>query len=282
MKTITYQGVKGSFSYLTAVKEFGLNHVFVDSHTFQEAFERVENGQADYAVMAIENSLIGSIYENYDLLNHFDMQIVGEHFTRIEHCLLALKTPQDKTQQLRSIQKVLSHPKALAQCTRFFQQHPWMEAVVHMDTAAAAAEISERGDPAYAAIASAQAGELYGLNIVSQGIEDDPKNYTRFVLITKEAGESPSADKCSLLIQLKNRPGILVEVLKLFASQGLNLTKIESRPLKGSPFEYLFYIDIEYAGKTKEDLENILRVLRTKVELLKILGFYKRGLLWRC
>lgn len=268
MKTIAYQGVKGAFSYMTAVNEFGENNIFLGLPTFHDVFESVENGQADMAVIPIENSLIGSIYENYDLLNHYEMQIVGEHFTKIEHCLLGISKVS------KNIKKVISHPKALAQCSHFFQSHPWIEAVVHMDTAAAAAEVALHRDPTIAAIASAFAGKLYRLEILEKGIEDDSNNYTRFVAVTKTANNDIKVDKCSLLLKLKNTPGSLMEVLKLFAEREINLTKIESRPLRGTFFEYLFYLDIEF--DEKERVEDALQVLE-KGQSLKILGFYKRG-----
>ncbi len=276
MKTIAYQGVKGAFSYITALKEFGDENNFIGLQTFKEVFEQVECGQADYAVIPIENSLIGSIYENYDLLNLYEMRIIGEYLTKIEHCLLTLSA----SCSLKTIKKVLSHPKALEQCSCFFQSHPWIEAVVHMNTAAAAAEIASNSDPAWAAIASASAGELYGLKIFKKGIEDDPGNYTRFVTITKKELPNDQIDKCSLLLQLKHVPGALAEMLKRFADQAINLTKIESRPLRGSPFEYLFYIDFEFIGKKRQDVEDLLNELCYKVLELKILGFYKRGNLW--
>jgi len=277
MKTIAYQGVKGAFSYMTALKKFGEGNHFRGLQTFKEVFELVECGQADHAVIPIENSLIGSIYENYDLLNIYEMRIIGEHFTKIEHCLLTISNSHD---QLKAIKKVLSHPKALEQCSCFFQRHPWIESVVYMDTAAAAAEIASKNDPTCAAIASASAAELYGLKILKKGIEDDPKNYTRFVTVSKKelAG---MADKCSLVLQLEHTPGALVEMLKQFADQAINVTKIESRPLRGSPFEYLFYVDFEFMEKQRQDVEDRLSKLGSKVKKIKILGFYKRETLWK-
>jgi prephenate dehydratase len=281
MKTIAYQGIKGAFSYLTAVNAFGADHHFIGSQTFKEIFELLEYGKADYGMIPIENSLIGSIYENYDLMNAYEVHIVGEQFTKIEHCLLA--TPDSQRQgegRLRTIKKVLSHPKALEQCSSFFQRHPWMEAVVHVDTAAAAQEIASSGDSTHAAIASASAGKLYGLEILQEGIEDDHRNYTRFATVTKKGMRVSQSDKCSFLMQLKHIPGTLVEILKEFANQGINLTKIETRPLRGNPFEYLFYVDFEFGERKQENIEDLLNQLCHKVQTLKVLGFYKRGILW--
>lgn len=281
MKRIAYQGVKGSFSYMTALKQFGEKNTFIGMQTFKEVFEEVENGKADVAVLPIENSLIGSIYENFDLLNSYAMKIIGENYTKIEHCLLATKIPFETIEErLKVIKNVLSHPKALEQCSLFFQEHPWMKAVVYMDTAAAAAEVAVCKDPASAAIASESAAEIYGLEILRRGIEDDPRNYTRFATIAKEEISRDRADKCSLLMQLKHAPGALAEVLNLFANREINLTKIESRPLRGSPFKYLFYLDFEFSINTGRYIEDLLQVLSDHVLMLKILGFYKKGALW--
>ncbi|MBA2727324.1 MAG: hypothetical protein H0U49_04025 [Parachlamydiaceae bacterium] len=153
MKTIAYQGIKGAFSYITALRAFGEDNSFIGLSTFKEVFERLDSGKSDYVMIPIENSLIGSIYENYDLMNSHEMQIIAEHYTKIEHCLLTIPSPQ-KGETLRNITKVLSHPKALEQCTSFFKDHPWIEAVAYMDTAAAAAEVATKGDPTCGAIAS--------------------------------------------------------------------------------------------------------------------------------
>lgn len=283
MKTIAYQGVQGAFSYITAVKEFGESHSYLPMQSFKDVFEMVGECRADCAVIPIENSLIGSIYENYDLLNLFEMQIVGERYTKIEHCLLTLPASGvSKHEMLKGIKKVLSHPKALEQCKTFFQKHPWIEPVVYVDTAAAAAEVAVCGDPAYAAIASANAGELYGLDILENGIEDDPKNYTRFVTISKRGVPDYEADKCTLLITLNHVPGTLAELLKLIAGEGINLTKLESRPMRGSLFEYVFYIDLEFKISDRHIVDELLNVMCNKVKKLKLLGFYKRGIPWTC
>lgn len=272
MKTITYQGIKGAFSYLTAVLAFGEDNHFLPSKTFNEAFERISSGKADFGMIPIENSLVGSIYENYDLINAHEMKIVGEHFMKIEHCLLTI--PGNRIEWMK---KVLSHPKALEQCKGFFQKHPWIEAVVHADTAAAAAEIAALDNPELGAIASASAAEMYGLSILQKGIEDDPSNYTRFVTVAKNACPDEQADKCSLMVQLQHAPGCLANALKQFAEEGLNLTKIESRPQKGKPFNYLFYVDFEFNENRLHKIENLLNKLCSNVQKLTLLGFYKKA-----
>lgn len=277
MKTIAYQGVCGAYSYLAALTEFGKDNMFVGLPTFREVFEHVASGQADCAVLPIENSVIGSIYEIYDLLDEFDVNIVSERFSRIEHCLVALPHAN-----LSHIRRVLSHVKALEQCSRFFREHPAIESVIHMDTAGAAAEVAAKADLSCAAIASAATAPLYGLTILQKGIEDDPKNYTRFVTIVRKGTDDRGVDKCSLQFQVEHRPGSLVSVLQMLAQQGVNLTKIESRPIRGRPFEYVFYIDFEFLGQRRCDIEAALQKLTLHVQRLRVLGWYRRGEQWSC
>lgn len=275
MKTIVYQGVKGAYSYATAIKEFGQGHNYIGLTTFKEVFDLVDSGHADYGLLPIENSLVGSIYENYDLLHQYDMKIVGEAYIKVEHCLLApYSSIYSKEDRIDSIKKVLSHPKALEQCTSLFRRHPWMEAVVHMDTAGAAEQVSREGNPTCAAIASASAAELYGLEIVYRGIEDDSQNYTRFVTIAKEGSSIKAGDKCSLMLQLNHAPGTLVDVLNRFEEIGVNLTKIESRPMRGSPFEYHFYLDFDFMENSQEEIDKLLEDISQKAQKMKVLGLY--------
>ncbi len=273
MKTIAHLGLRGSFSYLAAVKSSGQDNHFVSAKTFREVFQRLEDGEADYAAVPIENSLVGSIYENYDLLEQHQFTIVEEHFLKVDHCLLGMPHAT-----LKDVKTVFSHPKALEQCLAFFEKHPWMQGIAHSDTAAAAASVSASGDPAYAAIASASAGEIYGLSGLQRGIEDDPSNYTRFVIVSKERVVVPGASKCSLSLRLEHVPGALAAVLNRFSSQGFNLMKMESRPLRGQPFEYVFYVDFEFT----DDMTQCGHAeLATLGQTIRILGLYKAGILWK-
>lgn len=278
MKTIAYQGVMGAFSHMTALKAYGEDKAFLTAKSFQGVFEMVSTGKADCALVPIENSLIGSIYENYDLLNAHGMRILAEHFTRIEHCLMVV--PGGHIDDITAIEKVISHPKALEQCRLFFRHHPWIEAVSYFDTAAAAAEIAAKTDASVAAIASAGAAEIYGLDIFKRGIEDDPQNYTRFILISKNQWCEEQADKCSLMVDLMHTPGTLTMLLKTFADEEINLTKIESRPLRGSPFKYQFYLDFEFPVAKHEKIKNLLKKMEKNVQKLMVLGFYKKEHLW--
>jgi prephenate dehydratase len=243
-------------------------------------FDSVVSGRADFGVLPIENSVVGSIYENYDLLDEYDLKIISEHYTKIQHCLLVDNScPENTDQALSQIKKVLSHPKALEQCSHFFREHPWISMVVHMDTAGAAEEVAQSADPSIAAIASSYAGDLYGLRTLKTGIENDPQNYTRFVTIAKKRPEnaSPLINKCSLVFELPHTPGSLANLLQQFSKLGVNLTKIESRPVKGSLFEYLFYLDFEFVEKNAILLYHEVEEIGSHVPRMKILGWYQKG-----
>jgi prephenate dehydratase len=259
MKTIVYQGIKGSFSYLTAVKRWGEGNHFLGMNTFREVFEAVAEDLADAAVIPIENSLAGSIYENYDGLIQHNLSIGGEAHTKIEHCLLGLG-------DVENLKKVFSHPKALEQCTVFLRAHPQIKSVVHADTAGSAADVAAWGDPTIASIASLECAELYGLKVLRAQIEDEPNNYTRFLFVEKGSPQIEKANKCSLSFTLEHTPGKLAGVLQHLSQHGMNLMKIESRPIKTKPFEYVFYVDVEFT-----DLPN-LEIFST----YKVLGFYTR------
>lgn len=276
MKTIVYQGMPGAYSHLAAIKTFGSGHHFHGLKTFHEMFLAMEEKQADMAVVPIENTLAGTIYENIDLLNTHEGRIVGECCMKIDHCLLGIPGTT-----LQGIQKVFSHAKALEQCTLFFKQHPWIEAVVHNDTAGAAAEIAAKGNAACGAIASSAAGDIYGLENLRMGIQDDCSNTTRFVLFTPAWDPQIKGDKCSLLMRLEHVPGSLANVLHHFVAKKLNLTKIQSRPLRGSLFEYVFYLDFEFAEEQAVEVAGFLDDLKNTVWELKILGLYHKDASWK-
>lgn len=186
MKTIVYQGVEGSFSYQSALQTFGKENHFQGLSTFREAFEAVASGKADFAVIPFENSIIGPLHENYELLKAFPLQIVGEDRAKIEHCLMVFPQPSSqKEARLKALKKVISHPKALDQCTHFFRDHPWIEAKIFVDTAAAAAEVATRKDLTLGAIAPAGAAKLYQLEILERAIQDNPLNFTRFFTLAR-------------------------------------------------------------------------------------------------
>jgi prephenate dehydratase len=221
-------------------------------------------------VIPIENSLAGSVVEHYDLLLARDVAIESESLLRIRHNLIAV--PGTKLEQ---IERVYSHPVALAQCRGFLAAHPAMEAIPFYDTAGSVKRLIEQHDGQAAGIASAQAARHYGGEILASEIEDNPENYTRFFLIRKRSRVKvdPRPDKVSLAFTVENRPGTLVAALEVFASQGTNLTRIESRPVQGSPWQYVFYAD--YQLSSPETADAAVKLLASHCSMVKELGRYK-------
>jgi len=267
---VAIQGERGAFSHQAAIEALGAATEVVPRGTFEELFASVAEGRADRALVPIENSLHGSIHENYDRLQHSPLHIVGETQLRIRQCLIARPGSA-----LGTIRRVSSHPVALAQCRRFFAEHPQVEAVTAYDTAGAVRDLMDGGLATQGAIASALAAELYRAQVVLEGIEDDPENYTRFLLLAAEPGPIEAATKTSMVFVLDNRPGSLHEALGVFASRGVDLCKLESRPLRGHPWEYSFYLDVlgDPRGVAGEALEELKRSARE----LRILGSYPEG-----
>ena len=260
-----YQGIRGAFSEIAIDRYFGGGVEPIGKETFEQVFKSLDSGETELAAVPIENSLIGPIVENFDLFHRHEAKIIGELCLPIEHCLVG------NNSRIDAIKKVYSHPKALAQCTRFFQAHPWIEPVVHYDTAGAAKEIAKRADPSIAAIGSRKTAEVYSLQVLMANLEDDRSNTTRFLFLKKQAPKTREG-KCSLLLTLKHTPGSLSEALQIFAEHGLNLTQIVSRPIREKPFEYLFFIDIIFSPE--HDMETILNFIKAKTESLKLLGMY--------
>ena len=275
---IGYQGEVGAFSELAAERLHDRTGELVPHPTFDALFAAVQSGTIDRAVVPIENSLFGSVHTNYDLLRDHEVHIIGELKLRVRHYLLAL--PGVK---LADITAVSSHPQALGQCAQFLQRElPDARVVPAYDTAGAAKELTQNRDLGHAAIASAAAAEEYGLEILAEGIETNHENFTRFLLL--EAGppaEAAGADeqefKTSIVYAMrKNVPGALFKSLAVFALRELDLLKIESRPLVGSPFEYLFYID--FRGRlTDEVVSRALDHLEEIAAYVKVLGSYAAG-----
>jgi prephenate dehydratase len=233
-----------------------------------ELFRAVEGGQATSGVVPIENTLAGSVHENYDLLSAHALHVVAETELRIRHCLIA--SPRTRWPEVR---RVASHPVALAQCRRFFTTHPDLVAVPAYDTAGSVRDLMAGRADAEAAIASRLAAELYGAAVLEEGLEDHAENYTRFLVVTREpAGtERGEATKTSLMFALGNGPGTLHRALGVFAARGLNLTKIESRPLPGQPWEYLFYLDVQ---GDQSEVNRAVNELRAFASGVRIFGAY--------
>ena len=268
-KRVAYQGTRGSFSEMAIQKHFQGGAKGVGKITFEEVFESLALDEVDLALLPIENSCIGPIVENFDLLARNDVRVIAEVCLPIKHCLLG-----KKGQKLEEIKKVYSHPKALAQCTQFFREHPWMEPTVYFDTAGAAEEVGLLNDPGIAAIGSRSCAEVYGLEILRGSIEDSKNNTTRFFLLEKATAPylHKAEGKCSLLFTLKHEKGTLSCVLQELAEHGLNLMQIVSRPIVEKPFEYLFFIDILFLKQ--EDIIKGLEVVKQKTQTCKLLGMY--------
>ncbi len=274
---VAFQGEPGAFSQEAVRKLAGDRADVLPCQRFEDVFQSLESGRAEAAVIPIENSLAGSVHENYDHLLHYDFQIAGETSIRIVHNLIA--PPGVPFGQIR---RVYSHPVALNQCLNFFARHPQIEKVPFYDTAGSVKMIIQEGLRDAAAIASALAAEIYGARILKRSIEDDRRNFTRFFLLRRpDSGRPPLADagrgwKTSLVFTTRNVPGALFRALSAFALRDLNLTKIESRPLRGKPWEYLFYLD--FLGHVDEPrVQNALRHLGELADFLRVLGCYPRG-----
>jgi prephenate dehydratase len=265
---IAIQGELGSFSHEAALK-LEPQATIVPCALSAEVFKRVENAEVCAAVIPIENSLAGSVVEHFDLLLQSDVQIERESLLRIRHNLIGI--PGSKVEEIR---QVLSHPIALAQCRRFFAQHPGMTPTPFYDTAGSVKHIISLGDKESGAIASEQAALAYGGEVLASGIEDNPANYTRFFLIRSRSQVQPAtgADKVSIAFTVANEPGTLVAALQVFAEHNTNLCKVESRPVQGQPWQYVFYVDYQVGDPAATSAA--LQQLRRKCILVKELGHY--------
>lgn len=269
----SFQGTVGAYSHMAARKYFAARSTemeFMGTETFAEALELAETGKVGYAVLPIENTTAGSINQVYDLLRSTPLRIVGEEVLQVRHCLAAL--PGSSVDELR---RVLSHPQGLIQCANFLASLKGVEQVAFSDTAAAAQEVTRLGDPTLAAIASEEAAEVYGLQILARGIADQDENWTRFVVIS---GISIEIDpripaKTSLVFTTRHHQGALAECLNQLAGHGLSLSKLESRPIPRRPWEYLFYVDLEGTLQTN-DAALAIAELRRGCPYLRVLGTY--------
>ena len=262
-----FVGRVGTFSHKACLQYFGTAAEAVPLPTFQSIFEAVKAGRVDYGIVPIENSLSGSIHENFDLLREFDLRIIGDVTIRIMHSLLA-KPGTD----IAAVRRVLSHPQGFEQCRQFLAQHQW-EHVAVGDTAGAAERVSASAESGEAAIANLAAAEHFGLVALAEGIEDNPRNFTRFVVIGREPIEDRKAAKTSLICSARNEPGALFAILRVFADNQVNMTKLESRPIPGEPWRYMFYIDLE-ADLEAPEMAALRAAIAERCDYFKILGCY--------
>ncbi len=271
---VAIQGVRGAFHEIAARAFFGPDVQPVPAASFPALFEQsADPAQTDAAILAIENSIAGSILGNYMLLQTSDLVIIGEVFLRIQQNLLAL--PGVPLSELREVH---SHPMALAQCAEFFKLHPRIRLVESEDTAASAAHITRRHLRHTGAIASTLAAEIYGLDVLAPSIEDNPVNFTRFLAVQRRlaAEPVPGADKVSVSFVTSHQPGSLSRILSMLATQSANLTKIQSVPLLGRAWEYRFFVD--FSVRNPAILPATLRLLSAMAADCKVLGIYRAAL----
>ena len=266
---IAFQGERGAFSEEAAVKLLGEHIQLVPRPTFESLFAAIDEKAADYLLAPVENSLAGSVHRSYDLLLESSLHISGEVIIPIRHFLIGCSGSS-----LDAIKTVESHPVALAQCERFFAAHPQFQRIATEDTAGSVARVVKQGDRARAAIAGLRAAKLYGGVVLREHLEDHPENYTRFLLLTSTTSISPGADKLSLVFKLPHQGGALYHALEPFARRGLDLVKIESRPIKGRPWEYHFYLDLQ-ASTNDADVIKALAELDERAIELRVLGCYE-------
>ncbi len=266
---IAFQGERGSFSEEAGLKFFGSGTTPLPKESFPEVFAAVETGKASHGVVPVENSLVGSIHQNFDLLLKHNLKIVGEQNLRINHHLIA-----NPGIALAELSEVRSHPVALDQCKDFLQKNPKMQVHVEYDTAGSVKLIKEKALRQSAAIAGSYAAEFYEMQILASAIQDEADNYTRFLILSKTPAERSEKSKTSIVFALKNIPGVLFKALSVFALRDLDLTKIESRPLRKKAWEYYFYLD--FVGHMDDDAaKNAIAHLREITTFLKILGSYQ-------
>jgi prephenate dehydratase len=268
---VAFQGEHGAFSEEAATKLLGDSITLVPRATFETLYSSINEGAADYILAPIENSLSGSIHRSFDLLLESGLHINAEVVLAVSHCLIGIPGAS-----FDAIRQVESHPVALAQCERFFSSHPWITRVAKDDTAGSVRDVVQSADPARAAIAGRRAAHVYGGEILLENLEDNRENHTRFLLLSSSADSWPHADKLSLVILLAHRPGSLHDALGVFAWRDINLLKIESRPIPGSPWQYRFYLDLQ-ASMDDPRTVGALAELNNFVDDVKVLGCYAQA-----
>jgi chorismate mutase/prephenate dehydratase len=271
--TVVFQGSDGAFSHIAGRRFFGprqSNVTYRGVQTFRAMLEEVRSGTADYAMLPIENTTSGSVHDAYDALSHTDLAIIGEEVLRIEMCLISITDVP-----LESLRKIYSHPQALSQCTAFLASLPHATVETFVDTAMSVERVKHENNPAHAAIASAEAAALHGLHVLRRDIANHRENYTRFLVIARETEPWDRRVPCktSVMFVTSHERGALLSVLNVVAGHGLNLTKLESRPRPGRPFEYLFYVDFE-GNVAEPNVQRALDEMAGLTKSLKIFGSY--------
>jgi len=272
MIKVAFQGERGAFSEIAAKKYFGEDVKLSPSFTFDDVFSKVKKGEVKYGVVPIENSLYGSVFETYDLLLNYSLTIIGELNLQINHHLIA-----KKNYKLSEIKKVYSHPQALGQCSKFLSTLKNAQITPAYDTAGSALILLQNNEEPTAAVASREAAEIYGMKILKSEIQNNKKNYTRFLIISKKKEKREfTSPKTSLCFELKSMPGALYKALSVFALRDINLVKIESRPIPHKPFQYLFYVDLQGSDKDERIVQALKNLLEISVTIRKF-GTYQSG-----
>lgn len=271
MKKVAIQGIKGSYHHQAAKMFFGEEVDLLECTNFKEIPESLSNGSAEFGVMAIENSIAGSLLQNYKLLGRNGQCIIGEIYIPIEHSLLV-----ENGQKIEDLVEVHSHPMAILQCEKYFEQYPHIKLVESTDTANSAKEVSEGKFENVGAIAGEIAGKIYGLEALETNIQTIKNNYTRFFIISNnkdDCDSNPNINKASLKMAVGHETGSLSKVLSILSIHGLNLTKIQSVPIIDKPWQYSFYVDLVFP--TYDTFKSVMEVLKHQTENIELLGVYK-------
>ncbi len=275
-KKIAYQGERGSFGEQALLKylnenltnNFNEKYEPTNFKTFAEIFKALKENEIKYGILPIENSYAGGVYEVYDLLNEYNFFITGEIYTQVEHCLIGTKEAN-----IEDIKEVYSHPQAILQCNEFLMDHDDWLVLPYYNTAGSAKMIAEENEQRKACIASKEAAKIYELKVLAENIQTKSDNFTRFIIIGRDLEIKDKANKISLIFSLTHKSGALYESLGIFALNGLNLLKIESRPTKNKPWEYNFYVDLE-GNLNDYKVKRTLDIIKEKSNSFKLLGNY--------
>ena len=265
MKRVSFQGERGAYSEAASLSFFGNEIEAIPCFTFADVLKNTENGNSDYSILPIENSLEGSVGESNDLLLSMDLNVIGEIYYRIHHCLIG-------TGSIEDVDTVYSHPQALGQCRQFIQENS-LKTIPSYDTAGSVKIIKELDKNSVACIASKNAAEIFDVPVIQEGVEDNVNNYTRFLVLSKGKNGKIERSKTSIIFSVKHESGALYRIINEFYQYKVNLTKIESRPNKDTPWEYNFYVDFE-GHQDNSSIREMLEKLRDNSSFLKILGSY--------
>jgi len=264
MTSVSFQGERGAYSE-AAAKSFFDNIETIPFATFAEILESTSKGNSEYSILPVENSLEGSVGESYDLLYSTSLNVTGEIYHRVEHCLIGIG-------KLEDVDTVYSHPQALGQCRKFIEKHN-MRTIPAYDTAGSVKIIKELNKKNCACIASKTSSSIYNMPIISENIANNSNNYTRFLILSKKESTQTENDKTSIIFSIKHEPGSLFRIIENFHKNNVNLTKIESRPTKSNTWEYNFYVDFEGNAKNSKILE-MLEKIKQESLFMKVLGSY--------